>query len=130
LAHRIRLESAWRVISKTPEGVLWRRVFHCPTGLSQDTDVWLVIEGNQELKWLRLNGSLLFENREPRGNQDSFPLRRQIRTYLMPGKNVLEVMFMPEKQFLEGPLMQESATPLRVIPIEICLEIQEGDTVE
>jgi len=48
----------------------------------------------------------------------------------MPGKNVLEVMFMPEKQFVEGPLIQESATSLQVIPIEIRLEIHERDTAE
>lgn len=128
MAHRIRLKAAWRIISQTPEGVLWRRVFHCPTGLTRDTDVWLVIEATQQLRWLRLNGNLVFENQAEKA--DGSPLRLQIQAYLMPDKNVLDVMVMPEERSMEGFLVRASATPLHVIPVEVYLEIEEQKSTE
>jgi hypothetical protein len=45
LAHSIRLRDPWQCEPTGEGGLRWTRIFHRPTGLEPDDDLWLVIIG-------------------------------------------------------------------------------------
>lgn len=92
--------------------------------------MWLVFEGSCQLWWLRLNGTLLFEKKDTTEKANKAHLRLQIGRHLIADKNVLEAMLVPETQITEGSLAHVAESSLHVIPIEVYLEIKEGNTTE
>src|SRR5690349_16740182 len=56
LAHSFRLRDPWRCEPVEQGGVRWSRVFHRPTGLEPDDELWLVVSGLPEGAQLTVNG--------------------------------------------------------------------------
>lgn len=89
--------------------------------------MWLVIEVTPELRWLRLNENLLFENTEATTQAGEIWLRLPIRTCLTPAANLLEVMFVADSQPGNQLPAESPASPRRVIPVEVYLELEEAN---
>ncbi|HOP77447.1 MAG: hypothetical protein WBH86_09750 [Thermogutta sp.] len=127
MVHRIRLTSAWTVLSDRSGEIVWRRVFHCPTGLETRSQVWLVIEGPRQPQCVRLNGDRLFDAGAPPETPHKSPLRLEIQTRLKPTKNVLEITFPGHGQFSELDHQMDGQL-LQPIPMEVYLEIQDSES--
>ena len=55
LAHSFRLRDPWQC-EATEGGVRWSRIFHRPTGLEPDDELWLVISGLPAEAVVAVNG--------------------------------------------------------------------------
>ena len=56
LAHSFRLRDPWRCEPVEQGGVRWSRLFHRPTGLERDDELWLVVSGLPAGAQLTVNG--------------------------------------------------------------------------
>ena len=56
LAHSFRLRDPWHCEPAPEGGLRWSRVFHRPTGLEPDDELWLVVSGLPAGAQLTVNG--------------------------------------------------------------------------
>jgi hypothetical protein len=59
LAHSFRLRDPWQREPLADGGVRWSRVFHRPTGLEPDDELWLVCSGLPDGVAVAVNGTTL-----------------------------------------------------------------------
>lgn len=89
-----------------------------------------MLDGERQPHSVRLNDNLLSQGRASRIDRNNVQLRFEIQTQLTPGKNTLELILPTSGQPADEPCSQAGSSPLRVIPLEVYLEIQENDTAE
>lgn len=89
-----------------------------------------MLNGERQPQTVRLNDSLLFQGEASGIDRNNVQLRFEIQTQLTPGKNTLEIILPTGGQPADEPCSQAGSSPLRVIPLEVYLEIQENDAAE
>jgi hypothetical protein len=122
LAHSFRLRDPWQC-EATEGGVRWSRVFHRPTGLEEDDELWLVVSGLPLSAQVAVNGHCPPRGRESLAtigaetnasapvDKDSQPLPASPHeyrvTHLLRDANQVEIL-LPPASSLQPPASPSS----------------------
>lgn len=131
--HRIRLRQPWSIESQAG-GIVLRRAFHTPTGLSDRNQVWLVIQGLGPNLMVSVNDTeLIGFSGDPEDGKEKDLWRADITSLLKPDRNRV-LIHLPQASWLgqggthpvEGQRAQtQNSTDIQVPSFQVFLEILE-----
>lgn len=124
-SHRIYLRQPWMVFESSEGKVLQRR-FHTPSGLTQTSRVWLILEAVPTPANVQLNGKTISfeESRSNCGEQSVY--RAEITDLLSTTSNLVTIRLLSRPQTNPSAVVQKGSEELPGVGGKVYLEIWEA----
>jgi len=122
--HRIYLRQPW-IVSESREGKILQRRFHTPSGLTDRSRVWLILESVPAPADVQLNGRMisLEENRPNGGDQSVY--RADITDLLNTSSNLVIIRFHFREASSQFGSVRKGSEELPGVGGKVYLEIWE-----